>query len=102
MPIISTLNTLTLSHPHTDEEDESCVAAFTALPRTKWAEVRKRMEENPVNRQTLRLIDSAANVVILQSDSVDSTVGLQICKCRGRELLSNNLWVLKLFSVEFD
>ncbi len=60
--------------PCTDEEDQSCVAAFTALPRTKWAEVRKRLEENPVNRKILKLIDSGTGLLVLQSDPVESSV----------------------------
>ena len=59
---------------YTDEEDESCVAAFTALPRTKWAEVRKRLEENPVNKRILKFIDSALTFIILQSNAVDCAV----------------------------
>ena len=58
----------------TDEEDQSCVAAFTALPRAKWAEVRKRLEENPVNSKILKLIDSALLVLVLQTDEMESTV----------------------------
>ena len=52
----------------------SCVAAFTALPRTKWAEIRKRLEENPVNQKILQLIDSAKGMLVLQSEPVESTV----------------------------
>ena len=60
----------------TDEEDTSGVASFTALPRTKWAEVRKRLEENPVNKKILTLIDSSLTVMVLESESVESTVSV--------------------------
>lgn len=50
------------------------MAAFTALPRTKWAEIRKRLEENPVNNNILKLIDSAVVFMVLQSEEVDSSV----------------------------
>ena len=66
--------------PLTDEEDMSCVAAFTALPRTKWAEIRKRLEDNPVNRKILKHIDSSIMVGVLQSENVDSTVSYTYIK----------------------
>ncbi len=67
--------------PHTDEEDMSCVAAFTALPRTKWAEIRKKLEENPANRKIFKLIDSAIIVGILESEDVESTVCVLYLSC---------------------
>jgi len=57
-----------------ESECEDSVAALTALPRTEWAGIRKRMEERPANKKTLKLIDSSLAVLVLQSDPVDAAV----------------------------
>ena len=53
----------------TDTLDETGVAAFTAQSRTKWAEVRERLEKDPVNRASLEAIDSAYQVYCLETEA---------------------------------
>ena len=55
-------------------KDETGVAAFTALPRTKWAEIRDRMKQSQVNKDSLRLIDSSAVMLVLETESIDKYV----------------------------
>ena len=55
-------------------KDETGVATFTALPRTKWAEIRDRMKQSQVNKDSLRLIDSSAVVLVLETESIDKYV----------------------------
>ncbi len=57
-----------------DVTDETGVAAFTALPRTKWAEIRERMKQSQVNKNSLRLIDSSAVILVLEDKSIDKNV----------------------------
>ena len=57
-----------------DVTDETGVAAFTALPRTKWAEIRERMKQSHVNKTSLRLMDSSAVVLVLEDKDVDKNV----------------------------
>lgn len=67
-----------------DVTDETGVAAFTALPRTKWAEIRERMKQSQVNKNSLRLIDSSATILVLEDKSIDKNVSysrvVKLCK----------------------
>ena len=54
--------------------DETGVGAFTALPRTKWAEIRERMKRSQVNKNSLRLIDSSAVILVLEDKTIDKNV----------------------------
>ena len=54
--------------------DETGVAAFTALPRAKWAEIRERMKQSQTNKSSLRLIDSSAVMLILE----DKVIGINV------------------------
>ena len=56
--------------------DETGVAAFTALPRAKWAEIRERMKKNETNKSSLRLIDSSAVMMVLDTSTVGKSVSL--------------------------
>lgn len=59
-----------------EESDETGVAAFTALPRAEWAEIRERLEQNETNKRSLRLIDSSLTMLVLDSSKVDKKVSL--------------------------
>lgn len=48
--------------------------AFTARPRTEWAEIRERLEKDPVNRETLEAIDYCYQLVVLETESVPADV----------------------------
>lgn len=54
-----------------DERDETGVAAFTALPRAKWAAIRARLEQRPANKETLTTIDSSFSTISLDTENVD-------------------------------
>lgn len=50
-----------------DEEEisESGIGGFTALPRSKWANIRESMCKFEVNEKSLQVIDSALFVLVL-------------------------------------
>jgi carnitine O-palmitoyltransferase 1 len=52
-----------------DELDETGVMTFTARPRTEWAEIRERLEKDPLNKETLHMIDSCYQVISLETES---------------------------------
>ena len=52
-----------------DENDETGVASFTALPREEWADIRERLMKDPVNRETLDAISTAFNLLSLETES---------------------------------
>ena len=52
-----------------DTLDETGVAAFTAQSRTKWAEIRERLEQDPLNRASLETIDSAYQMHCLDTEA---------------------------------
>ena len=57
-----------------DVTDETGVGAFTALPRAKWAEIRERMKRSQVNKNSLRLIDSSAVILVQEDKTIDKNV----------------------------
>ena len=57
-----------------DVTDETGVGAFTALSRTKWAEIRERMKRSQVNKNSLRLIDSSVVILVLEDKTIDKNV----------------------------
>ena len=57
-----------------DVTDETGVAAFTALPRAKWAEIRERMKQSQINKNSLRLMDSSAVILVLEDKTIDKNV----------------------------
>ena len=57
-----------------DELDETGVMSFTALPREEWAEIRKRLETDPINKESLNTIDSCIALIILDTESPDVQV----------------------------
>eukprot|EP00731_Ephydatia_muelleri_P002535 Em0001g2535a len=54
-----------------DTLDETGVAALTSLPRKDWAEIRERLEANPVNAASLHAVDSAWSLVCLDTEAYD-------------------------------
>ena len=64
-----------------DENDETGVASFTALPREEWADIRKRLEKDPVNKKSLELIDSSYSILTLDTESPDLDVRTHTCTC---------------------
>ena len=54
-----------------DVHDGTGVQNLTALPRTKWAQIRKMMLKNTVNRRSLNLIGSALTSIVLDTESVE-------------------------------
>ena len=63
----------------TDTLDETGVAAFTAQSRTKWAEIRERLEQDPVNRASLEAMDSAFILCSMETTSPDPHVSWCTC-----------------------
>ncbi|KAL5517212.1 hypothetical protein EMCRGX_G002713 [Ephydatia muelleri] len=53
------------------ELDQTGMASLTALPRATWAEIRERLEANPVNAASLHAIDSAWSLVCLDTEAYD-------------------------------
>ena len=64
---------------YTDVQDETGVAAFTALPRSKWAEIRDRLKQNETNKRSLRLIDSSAAILVLDTSQKDKEADCNVC-----------------------
>lgn len=67
-----------------DEFSTSGVGAFTGLPREKWADVRKRLEANPVNKEILHAIDTSWRFVALETEQFETL------NDRGRFLFHGN------------
>ena len=65
---------------HSDVQDETGVAAFTALPRSKWAEIRDRLKQNETNKRSLRLIDSSAAILVLDTSQKDKEADCNVCR----------------------
>ncbi|XP_019849708.1 PREDICTED: carnitine O-palmitoyltransferase 1, muscle isoform-like isoform X1 [Amphimedon queenslandica] len=81
-----------------DEKDETGVMTFTALPREDWADIRKRLEEDPVNKKSLELIDSSYSIVVLDTESPD----LDDFREKSRHMFHGNVynrWFDKSFSI---
>jgi carnitine O-palmitoyltransferase 1 len=55
-----------------DDNDESGVASFTALPRTQWAKIHGRMKEKEVNKETLLAIGSSISLIALETQDTDN------------------------------
>lgn len=65
-----------------DVTDETGVAAFTALPRAKWAEIRERMKQSQINKNSLRLMDSSAVILVLEDKTIDENVSYSRVVCK--------------------
>lgn len=59
--------------------DETGVMTFTALPRDQWASIRSRMEQDPVNKHNLELIDTSFAITVLDTKSIDPQVKTNVC-----------------------
>ena len=51
---------------------------FTALPREEWADIRQRLEKDPVNKKSLELIDSSYSILILDTESPGLDVRIHV------------------------
>ncbi|XP_003384970.2 PREDICTED: carnitine O-palmitoyltransferase 1, liver isoform-like isoform X2 [Amphimedon queenslandica] len=71
-----------------DEDDETGVAAFTALPREEWAEIRERLIKDPTNKETLDAISTGFNFVSLETESPP----VEDLTARGRDIFHGNLY----------
>ena len=54
--------------------EDGFTSAFTALPRTKWAEVRERLMKDPVNKESIEAIQSAFQIYVLADEAPDADV----------------------------
>lgn len=52
--------------------------AFTARPRAEWAEIRERLEKDPINRETLEAIDYCYQLLVLETESIPPDV-IMLC-----------------------
>lgn len=53
-------------------DSEEYISSLTTLNRTSWAKIREqKLQTDPVNKQSLRIIESAAFVVVLEDDDFE-------------------------------
>ena len=80
---------------YADVQDETGVAAFTALPRSKWAEIRDRLKQNETNKRSLRLIDSSAAILVLDTSQTDEEANRNV-RNRGKCIYTFCAWMRNL------
>lgn len=61
-----------VSDPEAATNGEEYISSLTTLDRASWAKIReKKLLTNPVNRHSLKIIESAAFVVVLEDDDFE-------------------------------